>query len=454
MIRFLRSYFDGKPSISSASLGIFRIIFGGVMCFSLSRFILSGWVEELWVRPTFFFKYTWGQWMPVWEPSWLYLHICLTLLGAFGVMVGLYFRYTLTLFTLGFIGLQLMDQTNYLNHYYLVICLTIPLLLSPAGEVMSLDVYWRGLPNKKQIARWSVDLIRFQIAIVYLFAAVAKMGEDWLCYGQPLSIWLSARGDLPILGSLLTEPITAIMMSWAGFLYDLSIVPALFWERTRRVAYCALIGFHSMTWALFDIGIFPILMTLITPIFFAPSWPLKVWRKLNHSGEVKPKSINPISEINTSVPSPLRAFLILWCGFHLLFPLRGFAIDENILWSERGMRYSWRVMVREKMGSLTYRVRAVDNGREWEVNPKAFLTARQLSEMSSQPDMIIQLSHWVKQRFEARLGRSVEVYADVWVSLNGRKPQRLLNPRLDLTHVSAHNPNLILPPPMTPPLNP
>ena len=85
MIRFLRSYFDGKPSISSASLGIFRIIFGGVMCFSLSRFILSGWVEELWVRPTFFFKYTWGQWMPVWEPSWLYLHICLTLLGAFGV---------------------------------------------------------------------------------------------------------------------------------------------------------------------------------------------------------------------------------------------------------------------------------------------------------------------------------------------------------------------------------
>ena len=118
------------------------------------------------------------------------------------------------------------------------------------------------------------------------------------------------------------------------------------------------------------------------------------------------------------------------------------------------MRYSWRVMVREKMGSLTYRVKSIDSGRQWEVNPKVYLTARQLSEISGQPDMIIQLSHWVKQRFEARLGKPVEVFADVWVSLNGRPPQRLLNPNVDLTRVTVNDPQVVLPPPITPPLNP
>ena len=453
MTRALSSTYQPFTLISSASLGIFRVLFGGVMCFSLLRFILSGWVEELWIRPDFFFKYAGATWMPVWEPTGLYLHVSLTLLGAVGVMLGLYFRYALFMFAIGFTGLQLMDQVNYLNHYYLVICLTIPLALSPAGYVFSLDCWWRKVPNQSKIARWSVDLIRFQVALVYIFAAIAKVGEDWLIYGQPLSIWLSARGDLPLIGFILTKPLTAILMSWTGFLYDLLIVPALLWRRSRRFAYILVIGFHSMTWLLFDIGIFPILMTLATPIFFAPSWPLRILSRCKLELSDSPKT-SQATNLTLAFSTSTKIFLALWCSFHILFPLRGFVLDENILWSERGMRYSWRVMVREKMGSLTYRVKSIDSGRQWEVNPKVYLTARQLSEISGQPDMIIQLSHWVKQRFEARLGKPVEVFADVWVSLNGRPPQRLLNPNVDLTRVTVNDPQVVLPPPITPPLNP
>ncbi|MAD61323.1 MAG: gamma carboxylase [Myxococcales bacterium] len=453
MTRALSSTYQPFTLISSASLGIFRVLFGGVMCFSLLRFILSGWVEELWIRPDFFFKYAGATWMPVWEPTGLYLHVSLTLLGAVGVMLGLYFRYALFMFVIGFTGLQLMDQVNYLNHYYLVICLTIPLALSPAGCVFSLDCWWRKVPIQSKIARWSVDLIRFQVALVYIFAAIAKVGEDWLMYGQPLSIWLSARGDLPLIGFILTKPLTAILMSWTGFLYDLLIVPALLWRKSRRFAYILVIGFHSMTWLLFDIGIFPILMTLATPIFFAPSWPLRIL-SLFKLGLNDAQKASQSTDLKLAFSTSTKMFLALWCSFHILFPLRGFVLDENVLWSERGMRYSWRVMVREKMGSLTYRVKSTESGRQWEVNPKVYLTARQLSEISGQPDMIIQLSHWVKQRFEARLGKPVEVFADVWVSLNGRPPQRLLNPNVDLTRVTANDPQVVLPPPITPPLSP
>ena len=118
------------------------------------------------------------------------------------------------------------------------------------------------------------------------------------------------------------------------------------------------------------------------------------------------------------------------------------------------MRYSWRVMVREKMGSLTYRVRPLNSDRQWEVNPQTYLEPRQLSEMSGQPDMIVELAHWVRQNAEEKLKTPVAVYADAWVSLNGRAPHRLINPELDLTRVSVDDPMLILSPPAEPPLRP
>lgn len=440
-------------SVSSLSLGVFRALYGAVMCFSLARFMLSGWIEELFVKPSFFFKYSWATWMPVWDPLGLYLHISITLIASFGVMTGLYFKRSLALFLFGFTSLQLMDQTNYLNHYYLVICLAFPLAICPAGQTLSLDCLWRGRPIQQYIPAWQIDLLRFQLGIVYVFAAIAKMNSDWLVYGQPLSIWLSARADLPIIGGLLGEHSTALLMSWSGFLYDLLIIPALLYPRTRTLAYLCVITFHGVTWALFDIGIFPILMTLLTPIFFAPHWPQNILKHLSTQARAK-LSIEK-TELHYDRPSRLLStVLIAWCLFHVSFPLRGFWLDENISWSERGMRYAWRVMVREKMGSLTYRVRSKESGREWEVNPKSYLQPRQLSEMSAQPDMIIQLSHWIKRDFEQRMNSKVEVYADVWVSLNGRRPQRMINPELDLTRVSFSSPKLILPPPTVPPLQP
>ena len=439
--------------VSSSSIGVFRALYGAVMSFSLLRFIVSGWVEELWVKPDFFFKYEWAAWMPVWSPTGLYIHVSLTLLGAIGVMLGLYFKRSLLIFIIGFTTLQLMDQTNYLNHYYLVICLALPLMISPAGETFSLDCLWRGRPRREYIERWYIDLLRFQIGIVYLFAAIAKMSPDWLLYGQPLSIWLSSRTDLPLLGSIFNLPYTGLLMSWGGFLYDLLIVPALLWSQTRSWAYGVVVIFHGMTWMLFDIGIFPLLMTLMTPIFFAPDWPRRLLK-----GQLKEINENSLqanqSTTTRKIPQSMMIILGMWCSFHLLFPLRGFWLDENIVWSERGMRYSWRVMVREKMGSLTYRVRSRETGREWEVNPRVFLQPRQLSEMSGQPDMIIQLSHWVRQHFEAKIGHEVEVYADAWVSLNGRASQRLINPSLDLTRHSTATPGLILSAPTSSPLKP
>jgi vitamin K-dependent gamma-carboxylase len=102
-----------------------------------------------------------------------------------------------------------------------------------------------------------------------------------------------------------------------------------------------------------------------------------------------------------------------------------------VLWHEQGMRFSWRVMLREKSGALAYRV--VDaQGRTRIVTPRDYLTELQYREMAGQPDLILQLAHHIRDDFAARGLGPVRVYADSRVSLNGRPAQRMIDPEVDL----------------------
>ena len=446
--------------VSSASLGALRALFGLVMLYSLTRFSLSGWVEELWLKPRFFFKYDFAPWARVYSPEQVYAQLLLAWLGALGVTLGLYWRWSLGLLLVNFLYLQLIDLTNYLNHYYFVICLGLVLLCTPAGAALSLDATRAPYAARAEVPVWCVWLPRFQLGVVYTFAALAKAQSDWIVHAQPLSIWLGARAETPLLSALLgahlASPQVAFLFSWAGLIYDASIPWLLLWRRARPLAYLAVIGFHGATWLLFDIGIFPLVMTLCTTIFFEPDWPQRLAARLGY----------PLAQPTpVGAPPPTRplsragAGLIgAWVVFHCVFPLRSWALGGDPLWDEVGMRYSWRVMVREKMGSVTYRVRRISDGRRWEVSPLRYLEPRQLSEMSGQPDMIAQLARHIRSDFLGRGLGDVEVFADALVSLNGRPPAQMILPHVDLSRL-ADRPSLLpsdwlTPRPPSPPLSP
>ena len=397
------------------------------MTFGLIRFMVSGWIEELFVRPDYFFKYSGFEWMPVWSPTGLYVHFSIVAVAAFFVCIGFLYRISTLVFFVGFLGIQLMDLTNYLNHYYFVLLAFGLLLFLPAHCCLSVDATIWPARRRSKIPAWMVYLLRFQVAIVYVFAALAKLTVDWLISAQPLSIWLSARTHTPFVGQFFDEPLIAYAMSWGGFLYDATIVGFLLWNRTRRWAYLAVVGFHAMTWVLFDIGMFPFIMIAATTIYFAPDWPAR-WLRTNANETQSAAGIRPLRTWQT-------VLLGLWCTAHILIPMRHYAIAGDVLWNEQGMRYSWKVMVREKMGSLTYRVERLKDGRVWDVNPSNYLQPRQLSEMSSQPDMIVQLAHYIRYDFYTKGRGDVAVRADALVSLNGRPARRLLDPNVDLTRV-------------------
>src|SRR5690606_32212932 len=59
-------------------------------------------------------------------------------------------------------------------------------------------------------------------------------------------------------------------IAWYGFLFDLLVIPLLFWRRTRIFIFIAAIFFHLFNSFIFHIGIFPYLALAFT-IFFFPS---------------------------------------------------------------------------------------------------------------------------------------------------------------------------------------
>jgi vitamin K-dependent gamma-carboxylase len=421
--------------VDIAWLVAFRVLFGLTLCVSMLRFLGYGWVDDFFLTPRFHFKY-WGfSWVePLPSPALHALFWALALLALL-VALGALFRVAALLLVLGFSYLQLIDVTTYLNHYYLASLLGLLLVCSPAERACSVDAWLWPRLRSDTVSSFVQALFRFQVGVVYTFAGLAKAHGDWLWHAQPLRIWLGSHTDLPLVGPLFTYEWTAILMSWGGFLFDTTVPWFLLWPRTRKVAYVALVGFHLAVGKLFPIGMFPIIMMLAATVFFAPEWPRRLLARLRITAGalvVEP----PVTHPRRPIASLSLLVTGMYCALQLLLPLRFLAYGGNVRWHEQGMRFSWRVMVREKNGSVTYVVHSRRLDRTWYVAPSRYLTALQEREISGQPDLILQLAHHVSRDFERRGLGPVEVRVEALVSLNGRPSTLLIDPRVDLTQVS------------------
>jgi vitamin K-dependent gamma-carboxylase len=421
------------------------------------RFIVYGWIDDFFVTPRLHFKY-WGfGWIEVLPPAQMHALFWVLAGLALAMTVGLAHRIAALLFTLGFMYLQLIDVATYLNHYYLASLLSLLLALAPADRAFSIDALRVRSRRTAQVPAFWLYLFRFQVGIVYTFAGLAKAQSDWLVHAQPLRIWLGSHTDLPILGPLFTLPGAPLIMSWAGFAFDTTVAWLLLFGRTRPFAYPVLLVFHTLTAILFPIGMFPVLMTIAALVFFPPEWPLRfaarVGSRFKVADAAKPAEAPRRETARLELPKWVLGTAALYCALQLAVPLRFIFYGGNVLWHEQGMRFSWRVMLREKNASLTYIVREKRTGRVRHVNPKSYLTPIQEREIAAQPDLVLQLAHHIRDDFARRGLGPVEVRADVFASLNGRRMARLVDPDVDLAAISdgLGKATWILPSPTEPP---
>ena len=66
----------------------------------------------------------------------------------------------------------------------------------------------------------------------------------------------------------------------------------------------------------------------------------------------------------------------------------------------------------------------------------AWLTKNQEKMVSTQPDMIVQFAHHLSDYWRDSLDQDIEVHAEVWVSLNGRRSQLFVDPNIDLSSIN------------------
>lgn len=432
--------------IDASWLAAYRILFGTALGISMLRYLIYGWVDRFFVEPTFHFKY-WGfEWVePLPAPGMHILFAVLAVLG-FAIAAGAAFRWVTPVFAAGLTYVQLIDAATYLNHYYLAALLAWLLALSPANRVWSVDAWWRrrrGRDPGETIARAWQYLFRAQIGTVYFFAGMAKAQSDWLLHGQPLRIWLGANVDLPILGPLFTIEWVPLVMSWCGFLFDTTIVGWLLYRKTRPYAYCVVIVFHILTRLLFPIGMFPVIMVVNALVFFDVDWPRRLLGRVRRLFNRAAAATSAVALRQSAPPRGLlwrfRRWALaagaLYILVHWVMPFRYLVYGGNVLWHEQGMRFSWRVMVRAKGGSTTFIVRNKETGRVWHVNPRTYLTGMQEAEMSSQPDLILQLAHHIHDDFVRRGLGPVEVRAESRVAFNGRRGIPMIDPEVDLASI-------------------
>jgi hypothetical protein len=417
--------------VDVASLAAFRILFGLVMACSTARFVLNGWVSTLYLEPLHHFSYPGLSFVEPWPPLGMYAHFAFLFGAALCIAIGWCTRLASLGFCLGFTYLELIDQSLYLNHYYLVTLLAALLALLPAGRAFSLDAWLRPERRVSTLPRFALLALQIQVGLVYVFAGVSKLNRDWLVEAQPLRIWLAARSDLPLVGPWLAAPAVAVIASWAGCWFDLTIVGFLSWRRTRSVAMAAVVGFHAVTGLLFPIGIFPWLMTVAATLLLKPEWPRALsrfqlperWRRSTASG-LRPRAWEP--------PGWLFPVLALHCCVQSVLPLRQHLHRSNSAWTLEGFNFAWNVMVAEKAGSVSFRACERADTATTRVEPRSFLAKFQEAAMAQNPELVRQAALFVADGFRRR-GRDVAVYADAFASLNGRPAQRLVDPAVDLT---------------------
>ena len=420
--------------VDIASIVLFRIAFGLLMFWHILQYLLGGRLERAYLDPLLLFKYPGFEWVERASPGVLTALFVAMAVFALLIALGLVYRVACAAFFLGHSYMLLLDAAQYQNHLYLISLVAFLMIAIPAHSAGSLDALIRGR-SSGTIAGWCLWLLRFQLAIPYVYGGVAKLNTDWLLEAQPMRLWLSDGTDRAVRIAILQDAWAAYALSWGGALLDLLVVPGLLWRRTRIPAFGLAIVFHLANSDLFLIGVFPWLMLAALALYPSPDWPRRVLRAAGLLGERATAGSSP------PVGAPRARALVLaclavWATVQLLVPFRHVLYPGWVDWTERGHRFSWRMKLRDKRGEVQFV--AVDP-----VARKAFpltsldavLTRQQQRMMTHDPEMIRQTARYLSEHVRQPGAGPVEIRAITSISLNGRKRQPLVDPMADLARV-------------------
>ena len=428
-------------------MGVFRIVFGLAVAIDAWRYLAYGWVRAYYITPKVHFTYLYFDFVRPWPGEWMLVHYWVVSALALLVAAGVFYRAASLLLFLSYAYVFLLEKSVYMNHHYLMLLIAFLLATMPAANAYSLASSSPRAP-KRTVPQWCIWLLRFQLAIVYLYGAVAKLNYDWL-HGEPMKWSLqNFPGPASSLARSVSPALTAYAIAYGGLLTDLLIPLLLLQRRTFWLGFGLAAVFHAFNAAFLDIGVFSYLMTGAILIFLPPDWPRRLkplWRqgrgasilerlRLTLAGLTKPAD-PPAADVPASpAPRLVVPLLTAYVLFQLLVPLRHLLYPGPVSWSEEGHRFAWHMKLRTKYSSMTIRITDPASGRSWVANPRADLTPRQLRKLETFPDILLQYVHILRDRLRQE-GIDPIINVDWRCSLNGRPYQQLVSPDVNLAAV-------------------
>jgi vitamin K-dependent gamma-carboxylase len=418
--------FINKP-ISNCTLELFRIVFGLIIFFDSAGALALGWVKEIFVDTNFTFTFIGFEFLQALHGPYMYWHYSFIAITGILIALGLFYRFVSIAFVLLWTTSYLMQKQHYNNHYYLMILLGLIMAIVPAGKRFSLDSKWGITQKQLYCPAWSINIIILQFAIVYFYAAIAKLYPDWI-EGIPLQIWLTEIAKNHFLGTWLANSHLIKILAIGGILFDLLIIPALLWNKTRWMAVTASLIFHLFNSVVFQIGSFPYLMLGALILLFPAN---AIENKFFNSQHSIPNQ----SQIKT-ISTPLYWLLFIYLILQVALPLRHHAYGSEVNWTEEGHRMSWRMMLRTKSGSIYFKCIDPNTQETWILDPLTIgITPNQKSTMAKSPDMIWQFVQYSKKHYHDEGKNNLEIYAFSKVSLNGKAYQPYTDSEINLASV-------------------
>ena len=409
-------------AIDNSPLIVFRIFFGFLVACESFGAILTGWVKRVLIDPQVTFSFIGFEWLKPLPGFGMYFYFIA--MGVFGLAIMLGYRYRIAIisYTILWAGAYFMQKTAYNNHYYLLLLISFLMIFLPSNSYASLDVRQNRIKEENTMPYWISLLFIIQVAIVYVFASIAKFYPDWLD-GTFTRNLLADSTNVIALKKLFLQKWFYLFIAYMGIIFDLLIVPLLLFKKTRMLALLASLTFHLFNAIFLEIGIFPFFALTFVLFFYEPETIRSVFLR-------KKTSIETENGHSNYYGKKIVYFLIIpYLIIQLLLPLRHHFIEGDVFWTEEGHRLSWRMMLRERNGFIHIRIKDLKTGEESLYDYRKNLTDKQIQNLATKPDFIWQYCQYITKEFK---GKDIAIFIKCKNSINRKEYKTLIDPKFDM----------------------
>lgn len=429
---FISSFF--KP-VDIASLVFFRVAYGLIMILTFVLFLDQFDIEANWIDPLFHFHYIGFEWVDPLPGPFMYLLFVLLIFLAVLICIGYRYILSCSLFSLGLTYFLLINQIVWDTYFYLAWWIGLILIFVPAHKKFSCDAWKKPDCASATTPAWTVWILRFQIAMPYLFGGVTKLNEDWLS-GFVTKGLFAPRTHLPLIGQFCQEPWFIYGTAYGGLLLDLVLVPMVIFRPFRKLGLISLFLFHIFNFFVTNVGFFALFMLVTSLILLPPSWPRNMFGKFRKKPDAdssrEPREWTPEKNPNRLQKSTI-SLLGMYVILQLFIPLRHHLIQGNVHWTEEGIVFSWGMRSSIKRYKLDFFLHDKEEQKKILIRNRDFFTPLQIEVMATDPDKILQGAHHIAEKYrETHESEQIAVTVRSRLRLNGRKSQFLIDPEVDL----------------------